>query len=194
MNLPYCLLMCLCFAMLGVDGCGYRVLTLDRIPEVKGGRPLGAIPPMKFGLHEFGDSRPFEFVYLQPPRHFIVTPKPTQIVEQAIEKELVRNGHTVVRSGDFTAVDVLIEGSVTMFAVPLQSGFTAHGVVEARIATTPTRAPGEPLIKTYRGVDPSGVGFLDLKGLLSGALTEMVKEFTTDPEFLDRITKTKKSP
>lgn len=78
-------------AIIGIQGCT-RVWKIQDVPPLRGGSPLSAAPSVTFAIRDFKDARP-----KQLQEEFITDPVPMRIVERALEKELVRNGHTFSR-------------------------------------------------------------------------------------------------
>lgn len=183
-------IICWFLVLLGLLGCG-RTVKMERIPELRGGSPLSEIPSMTFGLRDFEDARPIVAVVVPTIKgdETLLDPGPTQIVTRAIEKELTRNGHKVLRSGDFATADVVITGSVTQFVLSIAPD-PWRAVVESRIQVTSQTLNGTT-IKTYRAIELAKNE--PLVDIMSRAVSTLVKEFTMDPEFLERLKSIKKA-
>jgi hypothetical protein len=194
-----CIAVIICgfFTMLGMQGCT-KTLKMSQVPELKSGSPLSEIPSTTFILRDFRDARSAESVVFPVVQgeKFLIEPGPDQIITQALEKELTRTGHKVLRSGDFTTTDVVLEGSVIRFDVFFKDGpkmsIDRSATVETRIAVT-IKTSNDTFTKMYRGTDQEYT--FGLKGLdenLGRAVSSLVKEFTMDPDFLEKLKKIQK--
>lgn len=98
---------------------------------------------------------------------------------------------------------MIIDGSIIQFLFYAREtspfNIKQYTVVDVSFATTPTRAPTETVVKTYKARLESSptteFGVFGAKELVSfrmgEAVSVIVKEFTTDPEFLEQLKRVK---
>ena len=181
-----------------LHGCAaYSITTIpiEEVPELKIGSPLAGIRSLTFLVNEFEDARPFKgSVILASERGRIeLNQKVSELVTQSIANELKRNGHKVLRSNESDNADVIIKGVVRRYWIESKPvslfSLRLSGTVEAEISVN-GQGTEKVIPKIYRGdyyIDGNSIGPLIWRDILNQALTEMIKEFTTDEEFLGRI-------
>lgn len=179
-----------------LQGCASRTIKIDPIPELKIGSPLAGIEPLTFRINDFEDVRPLKKqvgACRVGPRIELDEQMVTDIIVQAMSNELKRNGHKVLKAGDAGNVDVIIDGTVRKYWIQSDNyafSIKITGTVETEINIAATNTD-KPLTKTYRGEYYYETGFSITpsvwRDVINRALLEMLKEFTTDEEFLSRI-------
>jgi len=182
-----------------IQACGTAVIKMDQIPRLEGGSPLSSIEPVTFIIK--AESRTGKYVGLGVApggRHAELDRKVSDVVAEAIGMELKRNGHRVLESSDINKADLVIIGIVLRYWVEPPKSFlvpTHVGTAQTHITILKAKDSVEMLSKTYEGVYHRKEQFLKLPGVayfkdvLDNALLNMVKDFTTDPEFLDCLQK-----
>jgi hypothetical protein len=188
-----CLLFLIAVA-LAPTGCTTYTIAQKEVPVSKTGSPLRGVEPRTIVVRDFADSRDMKkLVGSQSGRFQLKIDRPvTGIVSEAIARELERNGHRVSGPESANQANVVISGDVLRYWVFYLDTFwkfksTANVDSQIRVA-----AAGVPrLSKTYRGQHlfdtalPIGFRFTKMsRNLLDEALLDMVRQFTTDPEFL----------
>lgn len=189
------------FSIIVLQGCTTKTVRIDPIPELKTGGPLSGIGPLTFKINEFEDVRPHKKIIGEAyPTHKIELEdqKVPDIVAQAIANELKRNGHRVLQTGASGRADVIIGGVVRGYWVAGRDYATISkvtGSVEIEINVMTSRSKEKSFSKTYRGNYYSepffGINLLNMgpvfTDVINQALLDMIKEFTTDEEFLNKI-------
>jgi hypothetical protein len=153
---------------------------------LQGGSPLKGIPPKTFVIDPFtgdhGDRRVFS------------GDKPAKdMVRDAIRQELERNGHTCVPEAAVTRADFRISGAVyewSIYQAPTAGLNVAYGFAVGMKVLATRLAPGGPeFSKKYEGSyrnerlgTPSSLTLAN--EAFEAAFTMMLRDFTTDPEFL----------
>jgi len=173
---------------------------MDQIPRLEGGSPLSGIEPVTFVIKAEDRTGKYVARGVAPGwRPAELDRKVSDVVAEAIATELKRNGHRVLDSSDINKADLVMIGIVLRYWVDVREGvFKKEHIGIAKVQITILRAKDsvEMLSKTYEGVyhrtqhlEIPGVGYY--KDILVNALLNMVKDFTTDPEFLDCLQKIK---
>ena len=184
-----------------LQGCITRTIKIDPIPELKIGSPLAGIESLTFKINEFKDVRSNKKLVgacRVGPKIELEEQKVPEIITQTIANEMKRNGHKVLQTGEADKADVIIDGTVRGYWVQSNNytfSITITGMVETEIYVTANKNMDNPLIKTYRGdyyYETSGIISPSVwRDVINQALLEMVKEFTTDEEFLSGIRRVK---
>ena len=188
------------FATITLQACTTRTIKIDPIPELKSGSPLSGIEPLTFKINEFEDVRPYKKQVGVGPQSIKIEleeQKVSDIVAQAIANELKRNGHKTLQPKESGKADVVINGIVRQYWVEDYTKiFTVKvsGHVEVEINVVRRQDLDKPLSKTFRGkYYYSDKGVLGVwEHVINQALLQMIKEFTTDEEFLNVLKKVKR--
>lgn len=190
------------------SGCAPAVIMINKIPELKGGSPLGDISPLNFVIHDFVDARMIEnphkvgYGILGFNHNVLADREAKDLVRQTIVLELKRNGHQVLEPQEKDKADVIIDGSVQELWVGATGLYSGEIRASTKIKITANSLKLEKsLSKIYQGIASQNVTalfkFVNKEGferLLNDALLSMVKEFTMDPDFLEVLQKVKKQP
>lgn len=178
-----------------LQGCNTKTIRIDPIPELKTGSPLAGIEPLSFAFKEFEDFRTDKkhigLCVNMGVKMELKDQNVSEIVRQAVVNELKRNGHKILLPGEANNADVVIEGIVSRFWIDGRANFATISYASTVVTdiTVSTVGSDKPLSKTYEGnFNYSGGGFPGvLEYILNQALLDMLKEFTTDEDFLSRI-------
>lgn len=182
---------------LAVQGCAsVGIIRMERIPTLRGGSPLSGIEPVTCVIKDFRDEVG-EVVFSEMGGIVKIDRGTADIVVQAIAAELRRNGHKVMEPKDVDMADVVIDGTVKQFWIELRQHFLyARILASVKVEITVTSASGgKTLSKLYSGISAErGMGNRwtweeRYRDSLNEALSNMVKDFTTDPDFLDGLRK-----
>lgn len=180
------------FLALALQGCAaVMIIGMERIPTLKGGSPLSGIEPVTCVIKDFRDEAG-EIVFSYVDTVAKIDRGAADIVAQAIATELRRNGHKVMESKDVDKADVVIDGTVKQFWLEVQQHLLSAGVLaHAKAEITVTSASGGKILsKLYSGISiERKMSDKNMELNLKEALSNMVKDFTTDPDFLDGLKK-----
>ena len=161
---------------------------MKNLPGLKAESPLSKIKSLTFVIYDLEDARPHFSSQVE-----IFNPKPTEIIKEAITNELMRNGHKVLNMADANRADVMIHGDVRCFNFDFYHKPYVFNI-ETKLAITTNYNSDNPLIKVYRGKVEFKATFVNKRReFASIALLEMIKEFTSDPNFLDVLQEINKS-
>lgn len=183
------------FCLVLYCGCNVKTIKIDPLPQLQSGSPLSTVEPLTFKIKEFEDVRSYKKqigATKAGPKIELDEQKVSEIITQAIANELKRNGHKVLQTGKSDKADIIVEGIVRQYWVASTPGFitvTITGSVEVEMNFITGQDSKKPLSKTFRGNHYySDKGFLGvLEYVLNQALLDMLKEFTTDEEFLNKL-------
>ena len=153
-------------------------------------------------VKEFEDARPIKKqvgACRVGPKIELDDQKVPEIINQAIVKELKRNGHKVLQPGEANKADVIIDGIVRGYWIQSNNytfSITITGMVETELNITANKNEDKFITKTYRGnyqYETSGMISPSVwRDVINQALLDMIKEFTTDEKFLNRLKRVKK--
>ena len=180
----------------GCSNVGTLNLGSVALPET--GSPLNRITPLTFIVLDFNDTRnsPDIIGGTASPYtcRFRTDEKVGNIIAQAIAGELVRNKHIVLSSVNYKDADIVIEGNIYDFWVDIEGGADrVTGRVTAEISVKPCNNSSETFNKKYTGTYYHVSLKWDPKAVLKQAIINTVKEFTTDPDFLNVLKSAEKS-
>jgi len=180
-----------------LQGCTTRTIRIDPIPELKIGSPLAGLEPLNFVIKEFEDMRPNKKLIgacRVGPKIELEDQKVSEIVVDAIANEIKRNGHNVLPSAETDKADVIIDGIVRGYWIQSNNytfSIKITGMIETEIKVTTRQSKNRALSKTYQGdyyYETSGIISSGIwQHVINEALLDMVKELTTDEEFLSRL-------
>ncbi len=184
----------LALCCLDLSGCSTTVIKTAEQPPLQTGSALRSLKPLKLCLKDFQDLRGTE-----PDVIFDVAGKKYQLdkpvatwVRDSIRREFERNGHTCVGPEREKEANVVIDGSVYQYSLDVAffgiatSRFT--GNVGAKISATAPNAPAVPFAKKYDGSFYASSRRMTIDTVIkiqNEALLAMIKELTSDQEFLD---------
>lgn len=177
-----------------IQGCGQVPIKMRQIPELKGGSPLSGIEPVTFVFNDFidevGEIVGFVGGFKNP---VVIDKKVTHIVVQTITSELKRNGHKILGRNNVDKTDFIIDGNVKQYFVESQARVKVEYTANVKVNITVSKALSHEKIlsQTYSGVYKESKIWPPLAieeylvEMLNRALLNMVKDFTTDPDFLN---------
>ncbi len=178
-----------------MQGCT-NTLQSSTIPPLEIGSPLRGVPPRTFVIREFKDTRGVDpRLLVQEGGKSLVMDKPVAaVVAESIQRELERNGHKCVSDGAQPSADYEIEGTVYKYSLSPEVGiFKAKDTasVGVKVVVTGLGSHKGALMKNYEGSYQlsSGVGGLPVREILNQALLNMLKEMSTDQQFVEAIQK-----
>lgn len=179
-----------------LSACQFAMKT-ENFYGLQTGSPLKSVSPTNFIIHPFEDTREEEASTIRSFNVNRKTDKPiAKVVEDAIKKELQRNGHKFLESSSTDNKAIVIEGTVYQFSLASTPGIlymTLSGDVAVKITAYPSNQPDNMFIKKYKG-HYSGEWIAPRQKeplVMNEALLEMISEFTTDEEFIMFLNKTK---
>jgi hypothetical protein len=172
-------------------------IDLDTLPSLEGPSPLRSIGPLTMIVHQFKDPTPRD-------PSVPIERKPGELVTDVIAAELVRNGYRLVTNEVSEKPDAILNGYVTACHVLLYWG-SFESKLEAKVAANIELINKEgrqvfskdysgttepmPCVRCYPGHPflPLGDRALYARELLKRSLLNLVRDITTDPEFLDML-------
>lgn len=179
---------------LGLCACkSTTVIKTAEQPGLQTGSPLKGIKPLRVCLNDFQDVRGS-----QPDVIFAVMEKTYKLdqpvaswVRESIRREFERNGHSCVGPDKAGEADVVLDGSVYRYSLDLSTGieymrFT--GNVGAKISARSAKDSNAVFAKKYDGSFYAGGWNIRIPTVIkvqNEALLAMIKELTSDQEFLD---------
>ena len=118
----------------------------------------------------------------------------SQVVRDSIQSEFQRNGHICLGTEQQNQADIVIEGSVYQYMFAFDAGRREiAGHVGVKISVKAVSRPSDLFSKKYDGNYILRGGFMSghtAQQVLNEALLNMLKEFTTDQEFLGFLKRT----
>ena len=177
-------------------GCSFvSTLNLGSVTLPDTGSPLNRISSLTFIVSDFNDKRNSpDIIGGAGPYRFRTNEKVGNIIAQTIASELVRNKHIVLSSVNYKDADIVIEGNIYDFWVDIEGGADrVTGRVTAEISVKPCNNSSETFNKKYTGTYYHVSLKWDPKAVLKQAIINTVKEFTTDPDFLNVLKSAEKS-
>ncbi len=178
-----------------IAGCAITIKT-DDIQQLQSGSPLKSINPKIFAFKEFKDIRGLKPSYVGTIRFSKINldvPTAT-VVATAIKRELERNGHVCVVDKPGSKANFVIEGVVYKYWIREDSSFFTVkiiGDVAIKLTVSAVANDKNVLIRNYAGEYYLSSGFgvprNSWEAISNQALLEMVKEISTDPEFIGFI-------
>ena len=185
----------LAFALccLGVSACSTTTIKTAEQPALQTGSPLRGVKPLRVCLKEFQDLRgvPPDVIFDVAGKTYKLDKPVATWVRESIRKEFERNGHTCVGPEGEKAADVVMDGSVYRYSLDAQmTQFSTRftGNVGAKISVSAAKDPAAVFAKKYDGSYYSagfGMSIKTVVKIQNEALLSMIKELTSDQEFLD---------
>lgn len=187
------------FIFFWTQGCGTLTLKMSPISELKGGSPLQEIDSMVFVVEGFLDEAGVvvaaDFVRIDPRIPQIrIDRTGNDLLRGAVVSELVRNGHQVSPSSGGNS-DAIIEGMLTKLALQNRPRILSLDLYAYAEATISAKCSEKRLTKVYSGIsdcrnptlNPHIVGAEEWEACLNDALSEVVKNFLMDADFLQLL-------
>ena len=182
---------------LALTSCATHTIKTLNQPSLQTGSPLKSVRALRVYVGEFEDVRGLApgFVGFMPGGNkYNLDRSVSQVVRDSIQSEFQRNGHICLGTGQQSQADIVIEGSVYLYMFAwTPAEMTGH--VGVKISVKAVSRPSDLFSKKYDGnYTLSGhvfsIGTDKPHKVLNEAHLNMLKEFTTDEEFLDFLKRT----
>lgn len=167
-----------------------------KIQTLKVGSPLSGVKPLSFHVKTFSDTRNVEKTFVGKYVHKYYTDIPVgEVIQNEIIKELKRNKHLYQEKFNINDSILIITGSVFKYWLTFEIGtFSCKvtGNVGVKTNVYFSNKPDVIFSKKYEGsYSSSGLAISNNTAIkiLNTALQNMIRDFSTDDEFIHFICK-----
>lgn len=187
-----------------VSGCMTRTIRMgDELPQLHGPSPLRTSKSAVFIINNFADERQDRETIgvvrdAAGESKLKVDRDVPSFITEAVANELARNEHTVLVADSARKPEIIIKGAVLEYWTEHSKtmwGFRSTGIVKARIEVIVPGTTNQTLTKTYVGNYflsrklAMGNIYTSSRDVLNSALLDMVRDFSTDPDFVRLLPK-----